>query len=422
MKKPQHFNRHNEHLELDAKGRMFFDGTAFCDLSGVNVLHSGVDTVRQLYRGYLKTDLMERLEEKSGFFMLGGYEWVAGRIGRDSGYQYKLQNADLGLILLIKNFNVKASQNGPHLKIEASPHLIDEKTPYHLQGMMNALAGEILDDWQFNQSAVHIAVDLQGWEPPTDLVARMHCRSNHVRQFDSMDSIDFASHSATYNRGQSFLFGSASGVQLAIYNKSIQAKAIDKLDYWQSIWKRQDNPFEDAPYNYDPEKPVWRIELRYHHSVIQQFAEGTTVKGETPYFKSYAGLAPHLDGLWRYGLDSFKFLHRPGHFHPMWTILAQDVKVQTQVQSLLHESDYKRYYKTSEGFSGKNIELLLGNAISLAARERLTVAQLLNALQTLPFWPTVENFYQDKGMTKTDLKDHIGKLLKERYIRWGKAV
>ena len=422
MKKPEHLPRFDVELKDDPKGRLFFDRNQFCDLSDVNILHSGVDTVRQLYRGYLKSGFIEALETKGAFINLGGYEWCAGRIGRDSGYQFKLQNADLGLILLIKNFNVKATQNGPHLKIEASPHLIDEKTPYQLQGIMNALAGEILDDWEYNQSAVHIAVDVQGWEPPADLVARMHCRSNHVRQFDSMDSIDFASHSATYNRGQSYLFGSASGVQLAIYNKSIQAKAIDKLDYWQSVWKRQDNPFEDAPYNYNPEKPVWRIELRYHHSVVQQFAEGTTVNGETAYFKSYAALAPHLDGLWRYGLDSFKFLHRPGYFHPMWTILAQDVAVQTQVQSLLHESDYKRYYKTSEGFSGKNIELLLGNAISLAARERLTVAQLYKALNTMPFWRTVEDFYKDKGMSKQDLQDHIGKLLKERYLRWGKAV
>ncbi|WP_027329104.1 hypothetical protein [Marinimicrobium agarilyticum] len=422
MAKPQHLPRHNLELAPDAKGRLFFDKNQFCDLSEVNILHSGVDTVRQLYRGYLKTDLMERLEDYSGFMMLGGYEWVAGRIGRDSGYQYKLQNADLGLILLIKNFNVKIDNNGPHLKIEASPHLIDEHTPYELQGIMNDLANEVLDDFDFNQSAVHIAVDVQGWEPPSDIVARMHCRSNHVRQFDSMDSIEFASHSATYNRGQSYLFGTASGVQLAIYNKSIQAKAVDKLDYWESVWKRQDNPFEDAPYNYDPEKPVWRIELRYHHSVVQQFSEGTTMAGQPVVFKSYAGLAPHLDGLWKYGLDSFKFLHRPGFFHPFWTLLAQDVKVQTQVKSLLEKTDYKRYYKTSTGFSGKNIELLLGNAISLAARERLTIAQLLNALQTLPFWPTIKNFYQDKGMSQGEFYHHIEKLLKERYLRWGKAI
>lgn len=81
-----------------------------------------------------------------------------------------------------------------------------------------------------------------------------------------------------------------------------------------------------------------------------------------------------------------------------------------------------RYYKTSTGFSGKNIELLLGNAISLAARERLTGPQLVKALKTLPFWTTIRTFYQDKGMSHLEFDHHIEKLLKERYLRWGKAI
>src|SRR5690606_16650937 len=119
------------------------------------------------------------------------YEWHAGRIGRDSGYQFKLQNADLGLILLIKNFNVKPESVGPHLKIEVSPHLIEENTPAQLQELIDGFANLILDDISYNQSAVHIAIDVQGWEPPADIVARMHCRSRTVRQFDTIESLDF---------------------------------------------------------------------------------------------------------------------------------------------------------------------------------------------------------------------------------------
>lgn len=421
MAKPKHLTRYNLDLEEHTKGRLFFDREEFCNMTDLNILHTGVDTVRQLYRGYIKTPILDAFE-RARILNLGGYEWITGRVGRDSGYQYKLQNADLGLILLIKNFNVKATNSGPHLKIEASPHLIDQKPPGQLQAMMDQLAELVLDDWEYNQSAVHIAVDVQGWEPPKDFVDKLSCRSNYQRQFNTIDSVDFANLAVTYNRGQSYLFGSPSGIQFAVYNKTVQAKAIDKLDFWRSVWKRQDNPFEDAPYNYDPEKPVWRLELRFHHSVVQQFAEGTTMGGEPVYFRTYAGLAPHLDGLWRYGLEAFRLMHRRGIYHPLWTIFSQDVHIQTEVQSLLEDTSYKRYYKSSSGFSGKNIELLIGNSVSLAARERMTPEELLKALKTLPFWSTVEEFYEDKGKSQEDLKDHISKLLKERYLQWGKAV
>lgn len=31
------------------------------------------------------------------------------------------------------------------------------------------------------------------------------------------------------------MFGSANGLQLSIYNKTLQARATDKLDYWESV-------------------------------------------------------------------------------------------------------------------------------------------------------------------------------------------
>src|SRR5690606_29296272 len=272
----------------------------------------------------------------------------------------------------------------PHLKIEVSPHLIEENSPGQLQAIMNDLAELVLDGMEFNQSAVHIALDVQGWQPPADFVARMHCRSRTVRQFDTIETIDFAHLAVTYGRGKTFMFGSPSSVQLCIYNKTAQAKATDKLDFWESVWRKTDNPFEGASHNYDDSKPVWRIELRYHHSVVQQFAEGCKLRGtDSPlYFRTYQALSHHLDGLLQYGFDSFKFLQSPSRFHPVWTVFMQDVRVQVPVQSFLDKTDYRRYYKSSAGFSGKNIELMIGNAISLAARQRLSPKQLIEALQT----------------------------------------
>lgn len=120
-----------------------------------------------------------------------------------------------------------------------------------------------------------MALDLQGWQPPADLVARMHCRARNHRDVSGINSIEWAMKSSVYGRGETSMFGSANGVQLCIYNKTEQAKATDKLDYWQSVWMRSDDPFgAECLDNCNPDQDVWRIELRYHHSVIQQFVSG----------------------------------------------------------------------------------------------------------------------------------------------------
>lgn len=113
------------------EGRLFFDDklAKFTDLSGVRLLRCGVDTVRQLYNGMIRLEVMALFDEPEDIVEFAGYQWVKGRVGRDSGYQYRLQNADTGLILLIKNHNVKLENIGPYLKIEVSPHALDGADP-----------------------------------------------------------------------------------------------------------------------------------------------------------------------------------------------------------------------------------------------------------------------------------------------------
>src|SRR5690554_446091 len=162
MSKPVFQERVNFDGQIDPRGRLFVCPKTgkITDLSGVKILHCGVDTVRQLYRGSIRSDVLE-LFNLPGMVRFAGRVWHAGRVGRDSGYQYKLQNSDLGLILLIKNFNVSETDQGPHLKIEVSPHLLMAKDPNALQRLMDAMAYHILEDAQPNQCAVHIALDVQ---------------------------------------------------------------------------------------------------------------------------------------------------------------------------------------------------------------------------------------------------------------------
>jgi len=394
------------------------------DLRHIRLLRCGVDTVRQLYRGMIRPEIMSLFDKPGTLVNFAGQRWHSGRVGRDSGYQFKLQNADLGIILLVKNFNAKLDNIGPHLKIEVSPHAIDTLSPERLQDRLDFYAAQVLTHVEINQCAVHLALDLQGWTPPADLVARMHCKARTHRDISGINEINWATKSSVYGRGETSMFGSASGVQLCIYNKTEQARATDKLDYWESVWKRRDSFDEGDPENYNPNQDVWRVELRYHHSVIQQFASGSMDlhTGQPIDTRSYAAFAGHLDGLWRYGLRQFKFLHRPGCYEPIWTLIRDDVRVDLPVDSLLDDTEYKRYYKTSRGFSGKNVELFLGNFVSLLARERVGARKAFHTLKDWICWPVIRDHYAAKGMDEDKLYRHIKGILEERHIRWGRAV
>lgn len=424
MAKPEFQSRINFDGEFDSVGRLFVcpETARITDLSGVKILNCSVDTVRQLYRGTLRTDIYQ-LFSTPQLVEFGGYQWFSGRVGRDSGYQYRLQNNDLGLILLIKNFNVSDQASGPHLKIEASPHLIESMAPVELQSLMNGLAIQVLTDIEPNQCAIHLAVDLQGWEPPRDLVARMHCRSRRVREITGIDSVDWAGKSSVYGDGETYMFGAASGLQLSIYNKTRQARHIDKLDYWQGIWHRHDNPFDaDDPQNYDPEQDVWRIEMRFHHSIIHQFALGSVdlTTNRTLDTCMFGQMEGHLDGLWRYGMTAFKLLDSPKVYSGIWSLLAQDAWFTCGVK--LHDTEYRRAYKTAGGFSGKNVELFLGNFVSLLARERVGAKKAFDRLQEWECWPVIRDHFADKGKSEQDIYRWLRDKLTERIIRYGVAV
>lgn len=426
MRAPSDQSRLSQFTEDQAHQRIFIDPhtMAQTDLSGVRLLRCAVDTVRQLYRGCPRPEVLD-LFESSGLVDFAGIQWHAGRVGRDSGYQFKLQNADLGLIALVKNHNVKADTVGAHLKFEVSPHLIDGRSPEQLQQLLDELAEQLLTDCQANQCAVHLALDVQGWYPSADLVARMHCRARAQRNFSGVERIEYDEKVAVYGRAKSFLFGSASGMQLAIYDKTAQARAIDKLDYWESVWRRTDNPFEsDDPANYDPALPVWRVELRFHHGIVQQFADGSVDirTGAMIDTRTFAELAGHLDGLWSYGLQAFKLLARPGMYDAFWTLIRSDVRVQVEVSSLVEETDYRRHYKTANGFSGKNVELFLGNFVSLLVRERVGAKRAFERLQDWECWPVIRDHYAAKGKTSHDIYEHIQELMRLRVVRWGRAV
>ncbi|MNQ84419.1 hypothetical protein D3C85_995460 [compost metagenome] len=65
---------------------------------------------------------------------------------------------------------------------------------------------------------------------------------------------------------------------------------------------------------------------------------------------------------------------------------------------------------------------MLGNAITLFARNRMDFPSCWAALKTLPIFHLVEEYYREKGRSTTWLKKHLAKKLEERYVRYGMAA
>ncbi len=383
-----------------------------------------VDTLRQLFRGQVNLDFLTDCEESIDFgektFQCMGYDWLLGKSSKVSGYQYRLQNNQLGVIIFFKMFHSKAEAISSHLKIECSPWFLDNRTPKQVDKFLEKIAKRILNCAEPHYPAIHLAVDVQGWKPDNELSERMLCRSRRVAQYNGMDKAEFhmSEISSIYDRSQSFKFGAAGAVQLAIYNKTIQARTIDKFDYMEHKWN-ESTKLKDGSSGYNPEQDVFRVELRYHHSVIQQFSLGTcnTKTGEIGVkMNTYSEVIKHIQALWQYGLKSFKLKYNTNYIDPIWTILQDDIVFKFPESSYQDNLHYKRYYKKATSFSGKNYQLYLGNFLSACARKSEPFQKVLKELQNSMIWNDIALHYEKNSTTENQLIERLKESYEQRIL------
>lgn len=416
-------DRYNENYELDNLGRLFITPSmAEFDLSGLNILYNSVDTVRQLYKIHLDPDFLIELESKmecDGFHdrihSINGHKFALKR-GGASGYKYILQNNEFGLIILVKHQKTKAECSGSHLKIEVSPKLIAEHSPETLQLLLDNIADVLSLDSNFqpNHVSPHLAIDFQGWEPPIGFEASLTCRSRKVTNRNGLDEIVFdGGLAAVHGRGQSYLFGSASGVQLALYNKTLESKASDKFEYMEECWSRKTKEF-DKPL-YDPTKPVWRLEVRFHHSVVKQFSDmnikppkdvknskGKVVKyGDLDInrINSYQLISEHLGGLWRYALNNFRYDLNSLYIHPVWSVFSAESGFDQFQTGFV----YRRKYKTAGIGNEKNVAIALGNMISIFARNNTSAGKAYAFIKRSGIYADIKGYFRARGMSHADI-------------------
>lgn len=416
--------------ETDPWGKLFISHRGQCHQGHIRLLHAGVDTVRQLFRGLPSLPQFDRIieayqEGRGATLELFGHTWAVAAGSEGSGFRYRLQNNDLGVIVFLKARHTKVDQLGTHIKIELSPHFIQERTPAQCESFMLLIAAGLLDHVEFAGCAVHLALDVQGWQPPPDFVDRFVTRSKRMVRIDGIAdmSFDHGTIATTYGRGETYMFGTAGALQCALYNKTLEAHHRDKLHFWEGLWQQaaDDDPSVPA---YDPDEDVWRIEMRFHQSVLREFAQGIPcnvdtgeVLDDTHGFQRFTDVVPHLTGLWRSAMQSYRLDACRGLIDPAWQRFQDDARFYAPAPDFL----YKRARKAPGLGNEKNVCLAFGNLISIYARQGFGTRQAIGYLKQSGMWDDLEHYYRRRGVSGSAFRQLVEQKLIERRLL-GKAA
>ncbi|MBR9827160.1 MAG: hypothetical protein GYB41_00675 [Oceanospirillales bacterium] len=416
--KKENLTRFDQNFERSEFGRNFcLPSGELVDLHGVRIIDTSIDTVRQLYNGMLNHDVLDGLEERleaehRPVVEYHGHLWRLRRGGK-AGFKFLLQNAEFGVVILLKNNHTTADRAGSHCKVEISPKLIRDQSPDVLQHQMDELAsGWFVVAPSPCGVAIHIATDWQGWTPPSDFVSRLTCRSQRVNDRSGFQSLEVTTGevASVYGRGQSYTFGTVSSLQAALYNKSKEIIAHDKIDYFHGIWASKLGHDWEPLWN--PDQDVWRLEFRFSQTVLRQFAEYNTTQDKKCNLSTYESASEYLANLWAYALDRFRLDHNRRFVDPFWTLLYEEAEWSKPAPDFIA----KRQYKTAGIGNEKNVTLALGNLISIYARNNITARKAWSCLKKSGLWRDLMGYIKAREITKTDLFDMIERGLLERRL------
>ena len=192
----------------DVQGRIFVNEVGINDLTNVEIVGTSVDTIRQLYYGKPKLHLVENYEAHIGEYLslilpitlkhadYNAYQPCLAfhlcRMGKVSRYRFKLQNNELGIVILFGSYFAKMENFGQHLKIELSPKFISSHTSVAIQHWLDHFGLIFLDESVAKGCAVHLACDYQGFDLPTNFLDVFQTRSRIVQQYDGLNILDLS--------------------------------------------------------------------------------------------------------------------------------------------------------------------------------------------------------------------------------------
>ncbi|MCD8521184.1 MAG: hypothetical protein LRY66_08485 [Saccharospirillaceae bacterium] len=352
------------------------NSTVSYDLSGLRFLHCGVDTIKQLFDCVPREDVLDKLanhydDKKTDLIVFGEHAWRFSRAGKTSGYQYLLKNLEIGFVVLLKSFYHEADKQGPHLKIEVTPESVERYGLNRLTKELHKVGSLFADSLIASGVAVHMALDMKGLELPEDFEQRLVTRAQRQLKVTGISNAAYDARGAAfiYGQNQTYMFGSASGLQFCCYDKTEEVNHSDKIDFWEDIWKRTPSAENPEDNEYKRGDQVHRVEFRFSHRIIKEFENGNLLKtGEYICIREPRDLTKHLRGLWLYALNNFRLQHSTTYMHPIWQKLIEDI----QWQDIHPDFVYSRAQKIAQTDTSKrNVAMFIGNYLKLAARKGL---------------------------------------------------
>lgn len=396
----------NDFLDSDMQqtsGELFnsHDGTVF-DSKKVKLIHSGLDTIKQLYQGLVNQHIFLAIKyiydnKPDDLFDIHGYKWKVGS-GRRGGYRYSLNSRELGVVILFGSHYLEPQYNGHHLKIELSPNFILLRTTEEIQTDMDDIASLFVTQKQATGCAIHICADVQGWTPPDDLDRKMTTKAKRVYKASGETAMSFETHSiaTVYGRGETFTFGGVSALQFSVYDKSKAVRDKDELEFWQQKWNMAKNHLMDGIYN--PELKVTRLEARFHHTVISQFAMGSSLD-----LRTFSEVSKHLTGLWKYALNNFRLDDSSTYVNPFWQYMRDDLVFYHDSQAI----EYKRCFKSeikAGAPSDRSIMICFGQLSSIYARSGFSITQAFDSLFQSGIYHHLVSIYNARKKDELDIK------------------
>ncbi|MBF0381489.1 MAG: hypothetical protein HQL69_10745 [Magnetococcales bacterium] len=401
-------------VQEDPNGRFFEAPDELIDLQNINIVGTTVDTVRPMFSGKLKeqpiNNIINCIENRGEFLSQWVYaQWHVSKVGRSSGFTYKLQNNEIGVIVLIKSQYKAIDKIATHVKIELSPQFIQSRTPKQITSEMRTISSWLLEEPEPAGVHVHMAVDVQGWQPSEDFESLFVTRARTKRVFDGIANVEFeglSSVAMVYGQRETFMYGKASALQACIYRKDIEIVKRDKQDYMHELWSVLSDGL------FDSEKPVWRVELRFHHSVIQEI--GIHLEQD---FLEFESVVPYLTDIWRYGMNRNRLMYNRQYLDPFWQLLDEDCEFYVPAKQI----QLKRVKKKGGECIIRNCSIFLGNMITLYARRGDDGSKLWDDLYNMDIYDDLIESYEERGKDIKHLYDDIIRGVKLRKLI-GKAA
>jgi len=367
------------------------------DLSCLKILNSGIDTIKQLFNCLPDSKILDQLaihfdHHDSDVVKFGGLEWKFKKAGSTSGYQYILKNLEEGFVVLLKSFYTEYNEHGAHLKIEATPQIIDELGLCGVSRRIREIGNIFGTSLEASGVAVHLFTDMKGLEIPEDFEMKLACRAKRALKVGAISHAHFEAAAASFVYGQNdtYTFGQASSLQMCLYDKTKEMEVSGKHDFMTECWLRTPSTQDPMLPEYEYGDTVHRLEFRVHQKIIKEFEHGNFNKtqvldnkgrvikqGDMVHIREARDLKKHLQGLWEYCLENFRLEESRTYVHPIWQKLKEDVKYFDIHPTFIYARGKQ---KTLGKVSGRNIGMWLGNYIRVCSEIRLKPEVVTNII------------------------------------------